>query len=316
MVAQVKPVQYQIHDVAKLFPLMSEEEYTALVGDIKKHGLREAIWLFEGKIIDGRNRYRACNEIGIEPQYRYYDDKDSLIEFVVSQNLHRRHLSSSQRAMLAVAIKKEIEKETKKRQIQLAGSRSRQDLTQIFEQGQSPASKPVPSKDRNQKTATAQAAKITGTNRQYVSDAEKITEKAPEVAERVKQGKMDMQDAKAIAALDEKKQKVALDVLDNGGAKNGRKAAAMVLQATTSVKDNDTAPQSKPQPLINLKGRSEEDFQACTRARGATERFDEFAANTLPAAVVRGASDHDKVILKDRIARIIIWLQQLQKELA
>ena len=51
------------HNLASIFPLMTEEEYQALVRDIERNGLLEPVWLYEGKIIDGRNRYRACLEL-------------------------------------------------------------------------------------------------------------------------------------------------------------------------------------------------------------------------------------------------------------
>jgi N6-adenosine-specific RNA methylase IME4 len=92
----------EFHPVANLFPLMVGEPFADLVRDIKENGLREDIWLFEGKILDGRNRYRACLEAGREPRYReWVDDGRGPVAFVVSENLHRRHLNESQRAMVA-----------------------------------------------------------------------------------------------------------------------------------------------------------------------------------------------------------------------
>jgi len=89
------------HPVAELFPLMSEESLAELTADIKANGLREAIWRHEGKIIDGRNRYMACAMAEVAPQYREWDRVGTLVSFVVSLNLHRRHLNESQRAMIA-----------------------------------------------------------------------------------------------------------------------------------------------------------------------------------------------------------------------
>jgi|SRR5579884_743996 len=92
------------HPAADLFPLMRGHEFDALVDDIKRNGLREPIWRHEGKIIDGRNRYRACIEAGVDPVYREWDGDGTVLSFVVSQNLHRRHLDASQRAMIAAKI--------------------------------------------------------------------------------------------------------------------------------------------------------------------------------------------------------------------
>ena len=89
------------HEVATIFPLMTEDEFQELALDISAHGLREAIWLYDDQIIDGRNRYRACLAVGVAPRYQTWEGDGSLVAFVVSLNLKRRHLASSQRAMIA-----------------------------------------------------------------------------------------------------------------------------------------------------------------------------------------------------------------------
>jgi N6-adenosine-specific RNA methylase IME4 len=94
------------HPVADIFPMMSDAEIADLADDIKVNGQRNAIWLHrDGRIIDGRNRWRACESAGVEPATRVYSGaEDSLVAFVVSLNLKRRHLNESQRAMVADRI--------------------------------------------------------------------------------------------------------------------------------------------------------------------------------------------------------------------
>jgi ParB-like chromosome segregation protein Spo0J len=96
----------EFHPVADIFPMMTDQEFADLVEDISLHGLRESIWLHrDGRIIDGRNRYRACQKASVEPEFRTYEDEDEgLVAFAVSLNLKRRHLKEGQRAMVAARI--------------------------------------------------------------------------------------------------------------------------------------------------------------------------------------------------------------------
>ena len=91
------------HPLADIFPLMEGDDYNSFVADIKTNGLREPIWIFEDKILDGRNRWRACKDAKVEPKTREYKGNDAL-GFVVSLNLKRRHLSESQRGMVGARI--------------------------------------------------------------------------------------------------------------------------------------------------------------------------------------------------------------------
>lgn len=88
--------ELDFHPAANIFPLMTDAEYAALVSDIAEHGQREAIWLHDGMVLDGRNRLFACNELGLVPEFREYTGDDPQA-FVVSLNLHRRHLTREQR---------------------------------------------------------------------------------------------------------------------------------------------------------------------------------------------------------------------------
>ena len=92
-----------IHELASLFPPMSDEELSALAEDIREYGLRDRIVLFEQQILDGRHRFSACKIAGVEPEFMDFSGDDPLA-YVLSRNLRRRHLSESQRALVAARI--------------------------------------------------------------------------------------------------------------------------------------------------------------------------------------------------------------------
>jgi N6-adenosine-specific RNA methylase IME4 len=96
-----KPLKF--HPLADIFPLIEGAEFDGLVADIKANGVREPIWIYEEKILDGRNRYRAAAVAGVACPTRLYEGDDP-IGFVISMNLKRRHLDESQRAMVAAKL--------------------------------------------------------------------------------------------------------------------------------------------------------------------------------------------------------------------
>jgi ParB-like chromosome segregation protein Spo0J len=103
----------------KMLPKMSEEEFAELKKSIETEGQHYSIIANEDlEVLDGHNRYRACVELGIEPDFevRHFDDKLLEKKFVIEANLRRRHLNNFQLVELAVPLL-EIEKAlAKKRQ--------------------------------------------------------------------------------------------------------------------------------------------------------------------------------------------------------
>ena len=93
----------EFHPLAEVFPLMEGQSFLDLVANISSYGLIEPITLYEGMILDGRNRYRACLEANAVLDFDQYAGDDPMA-FVLSKNLQRRHLNESQRAMVAARI--------------------------------------------------------------------------------------------------------------------------------------------------------------------------------------------------------------------
>lgn len=84
------------HAICDMVPKMSAEAFDALKADIQKNGQIDPIWVKAGEIIDGRHRYRACREIGVECKTQEYEGSD-IETFVISVNVSRRHLSNKQK---------------------------------------------------------------------------------------------------------------------------------------------------------------------------------------------------------------------------
>jgi len=172
-------VTYKFHPLADLFPLIEGEEFDALVADIKTNGLLEPVWLYEDKIIDGRNRYLACQALKIEPQTRIYKGKEP-IAFVVSLNLVRRQLNTSQKAMLGAKLKAIYQEERPQGKHQV----------ELFP--------PDASKARDR------AGTAVGVNPKYIDMAEWVERDAPEIAETVLKGKIGLTQAHAISEITHK----------------------------------------------------------------------------------------------------------------
>lgn len=92
------------HPLADVFPLMQGKEFDEFIASIKNNGLRDAIVIYEGKILDGRNRYRACLVAGIKPRTEQFNGGGNPALFVLDRNCHRRHLNESQRAMAVAKL--------------------------------------------------------------------------------------------------------------------------------------------------------------------------------------------------------------------
>ena len=163
------------HPAADIFPLLPDAELAELAADIAANGLREPIVVSPDGILDGRNRYRACVMAGVVPRFESYQGSDPLA-YVVSMNLHRRHLTPTQRAMVAVDMLPLLEQQAKERQ----GTRT--DIVPIL--GQS------------YERSTKQAAATVKVSHGYVSDAKRIAEKAPELVEPMRRGEVTLQQAK------------------------------------------------------------------------------------------------------------------------
>jgi ParB-like chromosome segregation protein Spo0J len=189
------------HPIADLFPMMTDAEFEGLRESIAANGQREPVILHEGRIVDGRNRYRACRHLGIPVKVRDWDRRGSLTAFIADQNWARRHLSDTQRAMLAVQLKQAFEEEARANM-----SRGGQGLADL------PS---LQARDR--------AAAAVGVSSRLVGDAIKVTNRAaPELVAAVRRDEVAVSAAADVVALDSAEQ------------------AALVARGPAAVRDKAT----------------------------------------------------------------------------
>jgi hypothetical protein len=112
-----RKLPFEVHPAADLFPYIEGDDFKALVEDIRENGVNEPIAFWNGKLLDGRNRSMACLEIGIDPLNHAIDidPETDPVAYVMSANLHRRHLTTGQRAAIGVKLKGDIEEKAKER---------------------------------------------------------------------------------------------------------------------------------------------------------------------------------------------------------
>jgi ParB-like nuclease family protein len=156
----------KFHPLSECLPIMPGHELDELANDIKKHGLRNPITVFEKKIIDGRNRYLACKKAKVKPRFEEFDGEDP-VAFVFSNNIPRRHLTPSQRAACAVRL--------------IAAA-----------DDWAPAGRP---KIGAQAPILDQIANTAGTSKDTVKRAKKVMDEAPEKFEQVQKGEKTVKQA-------------------------------------------------------------------------------------------------------------------------
>jgi MT-A70 len=222
MLDGTEPATATFHPYAELFPLMEGAEFASLVADIKANGLREPIVEYGrpgGPILDGRNRYRACMEADVPMVTRVYEGNDPLT-YVLSLNLHRRHLGESQRAMIASKLANMKQ-----------GART--DLQ--------------PSANLPEVVSQPDAARLLNVSDRLVRDAKVVREKGvPELVERVERGELPVSAAASVAKLDKKTQrKIAKEKpsVVRAAAKQAKRAAREKELAEDTRKASETLEQ-------------------------------------------------------------------------
>lgn len=198
------------HEYAAIFPMLEDARLTELAEDIVKHGQREPITLYQGQILDGRNRYRACLRAGVEPVTVDAGDigPGEALSLVVSLNLHRRHLTESQRAMVGARLLPPLEA--------LAAERRAVGLKQ---------NSTVSADVRERSKASEQAAASVNVSPRSVENAKAVLTKAePEVVQAVERGDVAVTAAAYVSRMTPDEQRAVVSLIETGEAKNATQA--------------------------------------------------------------------------------------------
>jgi DNA modification methylase len=228
----IDPANLLPHPLADLLPLLVGEDFDALVEDIRQHVLRVPITLFQGRVLDGRNRLRACLQAGVKPRFEIFDgDEDDALAYVLSLNVARRHLTTAQKAVLALKLLP-MEEEKARRRMEAGVAL---DPPQNSAQGSSPGAG----------EATALAGRKVGVSKETVRQARRIAEHAPDVVDAMISGVVrSMPEAQRLAHTPASLRPAVVQHLRKNG---GRVSKALLAVRKEDQQDREDQP--KPEPV-------------------------------------------------------------------
>jgi N6-adenosine-specific RNA methylase IME4 len=189
----------QNHPAADAFPMMESTRFDELKADIQAQGQLEPITVCDGMILDGRNRYKACTELGIEPLLRNYDGDPWA--YAWSLNGERRDLVAEQRYLIWAkcsensevwkAKKKQIKAEADQKRSEAAkgndnASKKREDKTVV----QQSVAQPFPQPEERRHKSTPTKATASKTNAGAVARGDQLRKQRPDLAEKVMLGEI------------------------------------------------------------------------------------------------------------------------------
>lgn len=226
--------QYEFHEYASVFPILEGTELEALLADIKENGQINKIILYKGKILDGRNRYTVCKILGIEPETIEYTGDDPL-GLVISQNINRRHLDTSQRAMVAAKLANLLEGRPKNSaNLPSFNSNSSKGLQKQtdFQSANLPTKNPNPTpwklsdeeieqrkEGRSEPVSQSEAAEKLNVSTRSVTNAAKVIKNAvPEVVAAVESGRLAISAAATLAEKKPEQQRKILAKCEKDGS--------------------------------------------------------------------------------------------------
>lgn len=237
---------YEVHPAAEVFPMMSGDELEAFVEDVRENGQREPVILIRtddgNLVLDGRNRLVACERLKLRPEFDWYEGDDP-IGYVLSLNLHRRHLNESQRGMVGAKLKPLYEEEAEQRRL----ANLRQNQPGEAEQAELPDEENLPTRDSG--PARDQAAKAVNVSNRQVSKAERVRKDGiPELVEMVETGKIRVDLAEKLAKRPPEKQREVIEKIKAEMAAKPEKNAKAIVRRFDKDKVIESI-RREPKPL-------------------------------------------------------------------
>ena len=219
---------FRIHPLAGLMPEMTGAEYSELKKSIaSENGLLETITIFDGQILDGRHRARACLELKIPPRYEEWTGLGSPAAFVVAKNLHRRHLSTTRRAIIAADFSS-------------------------MRKGRPPKNA------QDQAYSQPEAAKLMNVSRTVVQQASKVRNRGtPSLLEAVKSDEIPLAVAAQIAGLPEAEQRGSIEEAKRRKSAPRDRRKTVGSPVAEPVADAKEASRAASNPSIGLADGSE-----------------------------------------------------------
>ena len=246
--AERKIKDLAFHEAANIFPMMEPSAFREFKADLEEHGVLEPAKILDGKVLDGRNRYRACLELGIKlPTVPV--ETDDPVAYVVSQNACRRHLTPSQLSLVAARAREFYDKEAKERMSE-GGMQGR---NKQLHGGV--VTLPPPQKSRDA------AGKALGVSGKLVDHATKVLRRAvPEVVKAVEDGRMSVTTGAMLAHEPPEVQRQELNSRRRGRSerlrRDSRAASSAGIKPRPGLPHRTNGPTPRPvSPNIGRPGR-------------------------------------------------------------
>lgn len=280
----------KIHSLSSIFPKLDDVSFQALKQDIYANGLRNPIITKNKQVLDGQNRLRACEELGIDPIFQEYEG-DDLVEFVLAQNLHRRHLTAGQSAtIVALAQDWSLAHPTGK----LPKSNKINDLDEKTKSAK------LPTKGKPVDTQSDRAEK-SGASVRTQGSADKLVKENPELAKKVATGEISLNQAiKEIEPEKEQSVEDSFDVVqayENEVVENHRLHS--VIEALT-VDDKDKMIVNMSERIKGLEGRLN---QALSTEAEAVKQAKHYSKMLTSIRKVLGVENNNDILVRIKVMK-------------